>query len=113
MKNAKMFLQQGPLTAAGIEKFDLWKKDILQATRSVNLMEQEHWTTINRIIETRIDNNVYQRVATFFPTSREAMVTLDPRNLLQQIETRLVTADQLENNGSIDIAENHASNTSD
>ena len=29
MKNAKTFLQQGPLTAAGIEKFDLWKKDIL------------------------------------------------------------------------------------
>ena len=96
MKNAKTFLQQGPLMAAGIEKFDLWKKDILQATRSVNLTEQEHWTTINRIIETRIDNDVYQRVATFFPTSREAMAALDPQNLLQQIETRLVTADQLE-----------------
>ena len=59
MKNAKTFLEQGPLTVAGIENFDLWKKDILQAMRSVNLTEQEHWTTINKIIETCIDNNVY------------------------------------------------------
>ena len=29
MKNAKTFLQQGPLMAARIEKFDLWKEDIL------------------------------------------------------------------------------------
>ena len=50
MKNAKAFLQQGPLTVARIEKFDLWKKDILQATQSVNLTEQEHWATINKII---------------------------------------------------------------
>ena len=59
MKNAKTFLQQGPLTAAGIEKFDLWREDILQATQSVNLTAWEHWTTINRFIETRMDNNTY------------------------------------------------------
>ena len=69
MKNAKTFLQQGPLTVAGIEKFDLWKEDILRAMRSVILTEQEHWTTINRLIGTRMDDDVYQMVATFFPTS--------------------------------------------
>ena len=67
MKNAKTFLQQGPLTAAGIEKFDLWREDILRAMWSVNLTEQEHWTTINRFIETRMDNSIYQTVANFFP----------------------------------------------
>ena len=60
------------------------------------LTEQEHWTTINRLIGTRMDNDVYQTVAAFFPTSREAMVALNPEELLKQIEARLVTADQLE-----------------
>ena len=50
MKNAAEFLQQGPLTADGIHKFDLWKNDILQATQSVSLTEQEHWATINKVI---------------------------------------------------------------
>ena len=95
MKNVKTFLQQGPLTVAGIEKFNLWKEDILRATRSVNLTGQEHWTTINRLIETCMDDNVYQTVANFFPANREAMAALNPETLLNQIETRLITADQL------------------
>ena len=60
------------------------------------LTEQEHWTTINRLIGTRMDNDVYQTVAAFFPTDREAMAALNPEELLKQIEARLVTADQLE-----------------
>ena len=48
MKNAKLFLQYGPLSAATIEKFDQWRDDIMRAARSVNLMEQAHWATINR-----------------------------------------------------------------
>ena len=82
MKNAKTFLQQGPLMATGIEKFDLCKEDILRATRSVMLTEQEHWTTINRLISTSMDNDVYQMVATFFPPSHEAMAALNPEELL-------------------------------
>ena len=39
MKNAKTFLQQGPLMAAGIEKFELWRDDIMRAAHSVNLTE--------------------------------------------------------------------------
>ena len=95
MKNAKTFLQQGPLMAAGIEKFDLCKKDILRATRSVMLTEQEHWTTINRLIGTRMDDDEYQMVVIFFPNNHEAMAALNPEELLRQIEARLVTADQL------------------
>ena len=67
MKNAKTFLQQGPLMAARIEKFDLCKEDILRATWSVMLTEQEHWTIINRLIGTHTDNNVYQTVPAYQP----------------------------------------------
>ena len=42
MKNAKQFLQMGPLSAATIEQFDQWRDDILRAARSVNLTEQAH-----------------------------------------------------------------------
>ena len=96
MKNAKTFLQQGPLTADGIEQFDTWKEDILRATRSVMLTGREHWTTINRLIATRMNEDVYQTVASYFPNNNEAMAALDPEVLLHQIETRLITADQLE-----------------
>ena len=59
------------------------------------LMGCEHWTTINRLIATRMDEDVYQTVASYFPNNNEAMAALDPEVLLQQIETRLVTVDQL------------------
>ena len=96
MKNAKTFLQQSPLTADGIEQFDTWKEDILPATRSVMLTGCEHWTTINRLIATRMNEDVYQTVASYFPNNNAEIATLNPEVLLQQIETRLVTVDQLE-----------------
>ena len=95
MKNAKTFLQQGPLTADGIEQFDTWKEDILRAVQSVMLMGREHWTTINRLIVTCMNEDVYQTVATYFPNNNDKMAALDPKVLLRQIKTRLVTADQL------------------
>ena len=33
MKNAKMFLQYEPLSAATLEKFDQWRDDIMRAAR--------------------------------------------------------------------------------
>ena len=96
MKNAKIFLQQGPLTVAGIEQFDIWKEDILRATQSVMLTGQEHWATINRLIATRMNQDVYQTVASYFPNNNATIGALDPEVLLCQIETRLVTTDQLE-----------------
>ena len=32
MKNAKSFLQKGPLSTEDIEHFDTWKKDLIRAT---------------------------------------------------------------------------------
>ena len=96
MKNSKTFLQQGPLTAAGIEKFDLWREDIVRATRSVNLTARAHWATINWFIETRRDDNIYQTLADLIPEERREMEELDPKDLLDQIEKRLITSDQLE-----------------
>ena len=96
MKNTKTFLQQGPLMAAGIEKFHLWREDILQTTRSFNFTALEHWTTINRFIETRMDDNIYQTVVDLIPEERRKIEDLDPKDLLDQIEKRLITSDQLE-----------------
>ena len=95
MKNTKQFLQYGPLTAAGIEKFDQWRDDIMRAAHSVNLTEQAHWATINRLIETRMDNNIYQTVVDLIREGRCEIEELDPKELLDQIETRLITSNQL------------------
>ena len=43
-----------------------------------------------------MNEDVYQTVASYFPNNNEAMAAFDPEVLLHQIETRLVTADQLE-----------------
>ena len=96
MKNTKQFLQYGPLTAAGIEKFDQWRDDIMRAARSVNMTEQAHWATINRLIETRMDNNIYQTRVDLIPEGCREIEALDPTKLLDQIEVRLITSDQLE-----------------
>ena len=70
MKNAKQFLQLGPLSAAIIEQFDQWRDDINRAAHSINLMEQAHWATINRLIETCMENNIYQTVRDLIPEER-------------------------------------------
>ena len=70
MKNAKQFLQMGPLSAATIEQFYQWRDDILRAARSVNLTEQAHWATINRLIEMHMENNIYLTVRDFIPEER-------------------------------------------
>ena len=59
IKNAKLFLQYGPLSAATIEKFDQWRNNIMRAACSVNLTEPAHWATINQLIGTRMENNIY------------------------------------------------------
>ena len=59
-------------------------------------MERENWLTINRFIETCTDDNIYQTVADFFPEECREMERLDPKVLLDRIEGRLITADQLE-----------------
>ena len=76
MKNAKTFLQQGPLMVAGIEKFDLCKEDIL---RSVMLTEQEHWTII---LDLSVPTRTTMYTRQYQPTSHEAMAALNPEELL-------------------------------
>ena len=96
MKNAKLFLQYGPLSAATIEKFDQWRDDIMRAAHSVNLTEQAHWATINRFTGTHMENNIYQTVVDLIPEGRHEIEALDPNNLLDKIEAILITHDQLE-----------------
>ena len=96
MKNTKQFLQLGLLSAATIEQFDQWRDDILRAACSVNLMEQAHWAMINRLIETCMENNIYQTVRDLIPEEQRKLEALNPDDLLDQIEERLITADQLE-----------------
>ena len=68
----------------------------MRATRSVNLTEQTHWATINRFIGTRMDNNIYHTVKDLIPEDCREIEALDPKDLLDQIEKRLITSDQLE-----------------
>ena len=42
MKNAKVFLQKGLLSAEDIEHFDAWKQDLIRATEVVLLIERKH-----------------------------------------------------------------------
>ena len=96
MKNAKAFLQKGPLSAEDIEHFDAWKQDLIRATEEVMLIERKHWAMVNRLITTRLDKDVYPTVASFFPDDEAGFEALDPKDLLQQIEERLVSTDQTE-----------------
>ena len=96
MKNAKLFLQYKPLSAATLEKFDQWRDDIVKAAGLVNLTGQAHWATINRLIRTRMEHNIYQAVEDLFPEDQVMLAGLDPTTLLDQIEARLITSDQLE-----------------
>ena len=96
MKNAKTFLQYGPLSAATIETFNQWREDLMRAARSVNLTEPAHWATINRLIGTCLEHNIYQTVVDLIPEGQREIEALDPNDLLDQIEARLITSDQLE-----------------
>ena len=96
MKNAKTFLQYGPLLAATIEIFDQWREDLMRAACSVNLTEPAHWATINCLIGTHLEHNIYQTVVDLIPEGRHEIEALDPIDLLDQIEARLITSDQLE-----------------
>ena len=59
------------------------------------LTGREHWATVNRLIATRMDEDVYQTVTSYILDNYNNMGALNPAELLQQIEARLVTADQL------------------
>ena len=96
LKNARAFLQKDVLTAEGIEQFNTWKEDILRSIRSVMLTGQEHWATVNRLIATRLDKDIYQTVASLIPDNYEELEGLNLAEMLRNIESRLVTADQLE-----------------
>ena len=93
MKNAKKFLQYGPLSEATLETFDQWREDLVRAARSVNLTEPAHWATINRLIETRLEHSIYQTVVDLIPAEQREIETLDPNDLLDRIEARLITSD--------------------
>ena len=96
MKNTKTFLQYGPLSAATIETFDQWREDLMRAAHSVNLTEPAHWATINRLIGTCLEHNIYQTVVDLIPEGQREIEALDPKDLLDRIEARLITSDQLE-----------------
>ena len=51
---------------------------------------------MNRIITTRLNEDVYQTITSFFPDDEAGFKALDPKDLLKQIEERLVTRDQIE-----------------
>ena len=68
----------------------------MRVARSINLTDQAHWATINRLIETRMDNNIHQAVKDLISEGQRNLEALNPDNLLDQIEERLITADQLE-----------------
>ena len=82
-------LQRAPLCAKDMDQFDTWKEDILRAVQSVLLTGREHWVTVNRLITTRLDEDVYQTVTSFFPDDDVGFEALDPKELLKRIEERL------------------------
>ena len=73
-----------------------WKQDLILATEVAALTGRKHWATVNRLISTRLDKDVYATVTSFFPEDEEEIEALDPKILLQQIEEILVTTDQVE-----------------
>merc|ERR1711867_226994 len=93
---SKTFLHYGPLSAATLETFNQWREDIVRAARSVNLTEPAHWATINLLIETRLKHSIYQTVVDLIPAEQREIETLDPNDLLDRIDARLITSDQLE-----------------
>ena len=93
LRNVKAFLHKGLLSTA---HFDTWKEDIVRATEAVLLIGRKHWATVNRLIATRLNEDMYQTVTSFFPNDEARFEALDPKELLKRIEERLVTTDQIE-----------------
>ena len=58
------------------------------------LTERKHWVTVNRIIATRLDEDVYQTVTSFFPDDEAEFEALDPKDLLK------TNRGKISNNGS-------------
>ena len=73
LKNAKLFLQQGVLTAETLDNFDLWKEDIVRAVKSVSLTGPKHWATVNRLIYHRLDDRNYQTISSFIPDNYDKL----------------------------------------
>ena len=92
LKNAKLFLQQGLLTAETLDNFDLWKEDIVRAVKCVSLTGPEHWATVNWLIYNWLDDRTYQTISSFIPNNYEELRVINPAELLQYIEALLVTA---------------------
>ena len=86
LKNAKLFLQQGVLTAETLDNIDLWKEDIVRAIKSVLLTGPEHWATVNQLIYHWLDNGNYQTISSFLPDDYKELRLIDPAELLQRIE---------------------------
>ena len=89
-------MQKGPLSSEDIEHFDARKQDLILATKVAALTGRMHWAMVNRLISTRLDKDLYATVSSFFPEDKEEIEALDPKILLQQIEERLMTTDQVE-----------------
>ena len=60
------------------------------------LTGRDHWAKVNKLIAPSLDKNVYQTVTSFILEGNSNLGNFDPTILLQCIETRLVTSDQLE-----------------
>ena len=79
MRNTKVFLHKGILSTEGIEHFHAWKEDIVRATEAVLLMGRKHWVTVNILIPTRLNKDVYQTVSSFFPDDDAGFEALDQK----------------------------------
>ena len=53
------------------------------AVQSVLLTGREHWATVNRLIATHMDEDVYQTIASYIPENYNDMGALNPAVLLQ------------------------------
>ena len=62
-------------------------------------MDRDHSGMVNRLIATRLNQDVYQTVATLIPEIYKEQGNLDPTEILQCIKAQLVTAHQLEYKG--------------
>ena len=89
-------LRRKPLSIEDLGEFSIWKRDLQKTCTLMLLSGERHWATVNRLIATRLDQDVHVIVVNLFPENAEELAALDPEVLLQQIEERLITTDQTE-----------------